>query len=110
MPALQFKRKSVGETYRHTVPRHRLEFDANLSCLPKGSKTALDGDLIIEGDNLTQQGSKSGTTESSAMTAKPHPPRSAFAEIAWMTVGPLEHNQYASHDEWDRCPINGATR
>jgi adenine-specific DNA-methyltransferase len=52
MPTLQFKGKSVIETYHHTVPHHRLEFDAKLSCLPEGEKPSLEGNLIIEGDNL----------------------------------------------------------
>lgn len=52
MPSIQFKGKSVIETYHHTVPHHRLEFDAKLSELGKGEKPGLDGNLIIEGDNL----------------------------------------------------------
>lgn len=52
MPVLQFKGKSVIETYHHTVPHCRLEFDAKLSCLAKGQKPSLDDNLIIEGDNL----------------------------------------------------------
>ncbi|MFG0242000.1 MAG: site-specific DNA-methyltransferase [Phycisphaerales bacterium JB054] len=52
MPTLQFKGKTVIETYHHTVPHHRLEFDPKLSVLPKGEKPGLDGNLIIEGDNL----------------------------------------------------------
>jgi adenine-specific DNA-methyltransferase len=52
MPTLNFKGKAVIETYHHTVPHHRLEFDAKLSLLPKGTKPSLDGNLIIEGDNL----------------------------------------------------------
>ncbi|MGN6725533.1 MAG: site-specific DNA-methyltransferase [Tepidisphaeraceae bacterium] len=52
MPTLNFKGKAVIETYHHTVPHHRLEFDEKLSLLPKGQKPALDGNLIIEGDNL----------------------------------------------------------
>jgi DNA modification methylase len=52
VPTLQFKGKSVIETYHHTVPHHRLEFDAKLSLLPRGEKPGLDGNLIIEGDNL----------------------------------------------------------
>ncbi len=52
MPVLQFKGKSVIETYHHTVPHHRLEFDNKLSLLPKGEKPSLEGNLIIEGDNL----------------------------------------------------------
>ncbi len=57
MPSIQFKGKSVIETHHHTVPHHRLEFDAKLSVLGnkgKGlaAKPGLDGNLIIEGDNL----------------------------------------------------------
>lgn len=52
MPSIQFKGKSVIETYHHTVSHHRLEFDPKLSVLPKGEKPGLDGNLIIEGDNL----------------------------------------------------------
>ena len=52
MPTLHFKGKAVIETYHHTVPRHRLEFDDKLSLLPKGQKPSLDGNLIIDGDNL----------------------------------------------------------
>ena len=52
MPVLQFKGKTAVENYHHTVPHHRLEFDAKLSLLGKGEKPALDGNLIIEGDNL----------------------------------------------------------
>ncbi|MCB9844716.1 MAG: hypothetical protein H6811_01840 [Phycisphaeraceae bacterium] len=37
MPTLDFKGKTVIETYHHTVPHHRLEFDAALSLLPKWS-------------------------------------------------------------------------
>ncbi len=52
MPTLDFKGKSVIETYHHTVPHHTLEFDPKLSLLPKGQKPSLSGNLIIEGDNL----------------------------------------------------------
>jgi adenine-specific DNA-methyltransferase len=52
VPSIQFKGKSVIETYHHTVAHHRLEFDAKLSVLGKGEKPGLDGNLIIEGDNL----------------------------------------------------------
>ena len=52
VPTIQFKGKSVIETYHHTVPHHRLEFVPKLSVLPKGEKPGLDGNLIIEGDNL----------------------------------------------------------
>ena len=52
MPVLQFKGKTAIESYHHTIPHHTLEFDAKLSILAKGEKTWLDGNLIIEGDNL----------------------------------------------------------
>ncbi len=52
MPVLQFKGKTAIECYHHTVPHHTLEFDAKLSVLERGEKPGLDGNLIIEGDNL----------------------------------------------------------
>jgi DNA modification methylase len=52
MPTLNFKGKAVIETYHHTVPHHRLEFDQKLSVLPPGQKPSVEGNLVIEGDNL----------------------------------------------------------
>ena len=52
MPVLSFKGKTVVETYHHTVPHHTLEFNKKLSCLSNGEQPSLDGNLIIEGDNL----------------------------------------------------------
>jgi len=52
MPVLQFKGKTAVENYHYTVPYHALEFDAKLSVLPKGEAPSLEGNLIIEGDNL----------------------------------------------------------
>jgi adenine-specific DNA-methyltransferase len=52
MPFLQFKGKTAIESYHHSVPHHTLEFDGKLSVLGKGEKPGLDGNLIIEGDNL----------------------------------------------------------
>lgn len=49
---MQFKGKTAVECYHHTVPHHTLEFDGELSVLGKGEKPGLDGNLIIEGDNL----------------------------------------------------------
>jgi adenine-specific DNA-methyltransferase len=52
MPFIQFKGKTAIESYHHSVPHHTLEFDGELSVLGKGEKPGLDGNLIIEGDNL----------------------------------------------------------
>ena len=52
MPVLQFKGKTAVECYHHSVPHHTLEFDPKLSLVGKGGKPGLDGNLIIEGDNL----------------------------------------------------------
>ncbi len=52
MPVLQFKGKSAVENYHYTVPHRTLEFDAKLSVLGAGEKPNLEGNLIIEGDNL----------------------------------------------------------
>ena len=49
MPVLQFKGKSAIESYHHTVAHHSLEIDPKLSL---AKKPGLDGNLIIEGDNL----------------------------------------------------------
>src|SRR5580700_546071 len=52
MPVLQFKGKTAIENFCYTVPHHTLKFDPQLSVLQKGEKPGLDGNLIIEGDNL----------------------------------------------------------
>src|SRR5258708_34601031 len=52
MPVLQFKGKTAVESYHYTVPHHTLDFDKKLSVLEKGQQPSLDGNLIIEGDNL----------------------------------------------------------
>jgi adenine-specific DNA-methyltransferase len=52
MPVLQFKGKTAIESYHYTVPHHVVEFDARLSLLGNKQKPGLDGNLIIEGDNL----------------------------------------------------------
>ena len=52
MPVLQFKGKTAIENYHYTVPHHTLDFDTKLSLLGRGEKPGLDGNLIIEGDNL----------------------------------------------------------
>ncbi len=50
MPIIQFKGKTAIESYHRVVPHHTLEIDGKLSLAKKPS---LDGNLIIEGDNLT---------------------------------------------------------
>jgi adenine-specific DNA-methyltransferase len=52
MPVLQFKGKTAIECYHHTLLHHRFEFDEKLSLLEAGERPGLDGNLIIEGDNL----------------------------------------------------------
>jgi hypothetical protein len=52
MPVLQFKGKTAIECYQHTIPHHTLDFDRKLSVLPKAEKPGLNGNLILEGDNL----------------------------------------------------------
>src|SRR6266487_2292446 len=52
MPVIQFKGKTAIESYHHTVPHHTFEFDSKLSVLGKGEEPSLNGNLIIEGDNL----------------------------------------------------------
>ena len=52
MPTIQFKGKTAVEVYHHSVSHHTLDFDAKQSVLGKGEKPNLEGNLIIEGDNL----------------------------------------------------------
>ncbi len=52
MPFLQFKGKTAVETYHYTVPHHTLAFDSASSVLEAGQTPSLDGNVIIEGDNL----------------------------------------------------------
>ena len=49
MPIIQFKGKTAVESYHRVVPHHTLEMDGKLS---PAKKPSLDGNLIIEGDNL----------------------------------------------------------
>jgi DNA modification methylase len=49
MPFLQFKGKTAVESYHRVVPHHLLEVDKKLSL---SKAPGLDGNLIIEGDNL----------------------------------------------------------
>jgi adenine-specific DNA-methyltransferase len=49
VPIIQFKGKTAIESYHRVVPHHVLEIDAKLSAAKKPS---LEGNLIIEGDNL----------------------------------------------------------
>lgn len=50
MPTLNFKGKAVIETYHHTVPHHRLEFDAMLSLRPTHAGKV----RCVYNDDLTQ--------------------------------------------------------
>ncbi len=52
MPSLDFKGKAFVYAHHLTVPFRELVPDAKKSCLPKGTAPALDGNLVIHGDNL----------------------------------------------------------
>jgi adenine-specific DNA-methyltransferase len=52
MPSLDFKGKAFVYAHHLTVPFRELVPDAKKSCLPKGTAPALDGNLIVHGDNL----------------------------------------------------------
>ena len=55
MPVIHFKGKTAVESYHRVVPHHTLEIDAKLSELGEGKgkkRPSLEGNLIIEGDNL----------------------------------------------------------
>ena len=52
MPYLNFKGKTAVETYHHTLAHHTFELASDLSVLEPDQEPSLDGNLIIEGDNL----------------------------------------------------------
>jgi adenine-specific DNA-methyltransferase len=52
MPSLDFKGKAFVYAHHLTVPFRELVPDAKKSCLAKGTAPALDGNLIMHGDNL----------------------------------------------------------
>ncbi len=52
MPYLEFKGRKFVENHHSTVGHYAFEFDTRLSILPPGERPSLDGNLIIEGDNL----------------------------------------------------------
>lgn len=52
MPVHQFKGKGVVQIHHYTVPHHVLELDENLSLLAGSESPSLEGNLVIEGDNL----------------------------------------------------------
>jgi adenine-specific DNA-methyltransferase len=52
VPSLDFKGKAFVYAHHLTVPFRELVPDGKKSCLSKGAAPALDGNLIIHGDNL----------------------------------------------------------
>ena len=52
MPTLDFKGKQYIYSHHHSVPFRELQVDAEKSLPAKGTKPALDDNLIIHGDNL----------------------------------------------------------
>ncbi len=52
MPSLQFRGRSFIERLHEALPHHTLVPDPALSVLPEGTAPTLDGNLLIEGDNL----------------------------------------------------------
>lgn len=52
MPTLEFKGKPLVYAHHLSVPFRELVIDERKSCIPKGEKPRLDGNLIIHGDNL----------------------------------------------------------
>jgi DNA modification methylase len=52
MPTLQFRGRAFVERHHENLPHHSLVPDASLSVLPDGEAPSLNGNLIVEGDNL----------------------------------------------------------
>jgi adenine specific DNA methylase Mod len=114
MPVIQFKGKTAIESYHHTIPHHTLEFDPKLSALSKGEKPSLDGNLIIEGDNLLALKALLPTHAGRIKCVYIDPPYNTgnegwvyndnltqpqFREWIGKTVG-KEGEDYTRHDKW----------
>ncbi|MEM6505833.1 MAG: site-specific DNA-methyltransferase [Planctomycetota bacterium] len=114
MPTLHFKGKSVIETHHHTVPHHTLDFDKKLSVLDKGQEPSLDGNLIIEGDNLLALKALLPTHAGKVKCVYIDPPYNTgkeewvyndnltqpqFKEWIGQTVG-KEGEDFSRHDKW----------
>ncbi|MEM7576033.1 MAG: site-specific DNA-methyltransferase [Planctomycetota bacterium] len=114
MPTLHFKGKSVIETHHHTVPHHTLAFDKKLSVLDEGQEPSLDGNLIIEGDNLLALKALLPTHAGKVKCVYIDPPYNTgnegwvyndnltqpqFKEWIGQTVG-KEGEDYSRHDKW----------
>ncbi|MEM7682628.1 MAG: site-specific DNA-methyltransferase [Planctomycetota bacterium] len=114
MPTLHFKGKSVIETHHHTVPHHTFELDKKLSVLDKGQEPSLDGNLIIEGDNLLALKALLPTHAGKVKCVYIDPPYNTgnegwvyndnltqpqFKEWIGQTVG-KEGEDFSRHDKW----------
>ena len=114
MPFLQFKGKTAVETYHHRLPHHTLEFVPESSVLPSGASPTLEGNLIIEGDNLLALKSLLPTHAGRIKCVYIDPPYNTgneewtyndnltqpqFKEWIGQTVG-KEGEDAARHDKW----------
>jgi adenine-specific DNA-methyltransferase len=52
MPVLQFRGRSFIERHHEALPHHSLVPDADLSVVPEGATPTVEGNLLVEGDNL----------------------------------------------------------
>jgi adenine-specific DNA-methyltransferase len=86
LPILQFKGKTAVENYHRTVPHHALEFDAKLSCLERGEKPSLEGNLILEGDNLLALKALLPTHAGRIKCVYIDPPYNTGTEKIWRSV------------------------
>ena len=97
-----------------TVPHHTLEFDKSLSILEKGEQPNLQGNLIIEGDNLLALKVLMPTYDSKIKCVYIDPPYNTgneqwsyndnltqpqFKEWIGQTVG-KEGEDASRHDKW----------
>src|SRR5438128_6898147 len=111
MPIIQFKGKTAIESYHRVVPHHTLEIDAKLS---PAKKPGLDGNLIIEGDNLIALKSLLPTHAGRIKCVYIDPPYNTgnegwvyndnltqpqFKEWIGRTVG-KEGEDFCRHDKW----------
>ncbi len=114
MPFLQFKGKTAVETYHHRLPHHLLEPVPERSVLPPDAAPTLEGNLIIEGDNLLALKSLLPTHAGRIKCVYIDPPYNTgnegwvyndnltqpqFKEWIGQTVG-KEGEDAARHDKW----------
>ena len=114
MPTLDFKGRRFIENYHYSVEHHTFEFESSLSELPNDVEPSLEGNLLIEGDNLLALKSLLPTHLGKVKCAYMDPPYNTgkegwvyndnltqpqFKDWIGRTVG-IEAEDATRHDKW----------